>query len=378
MNLGSRYALNWGDHSNHLKKAFDALLTAKELVDVTLSCEGKKVVAHKMLLSACSTYFHDLLRDNPCQHPIIILRGVKFESLVTLLKFIYTGEVSVFTEELDEFLKIGETFRVKGLFDEDANSDETEKENLSMNIVKEEKQVLQETTIRVETLNEMTHKRSISRNNNKKKFREEKTSDFVAKSKIADIGEDMNFISIIHDNDDDNLKENGSKGQILKSVKKETLQNLEGNINMPSKADMKIDRRKKLVRNIVNKHEKLKKQKVAKLKQIKTEVPDEEQMKIEYDIPADEFHLYANEKKLKIGWAQWIQKKLEDHNVLCKFKSICYSFQRGKRATTAYIKGFCSSNCPVNYKGKIFLKKDEPVAGILLKIEKYSEFIVHE
>jgi hypothetical protein len=34
----------------------------KDLVDVTLSCEGRKIPAHKMLLSACSSYFKGLFK----------------------------------------------------------------------------------------------------------------------------------------------------------------------------------------------------------------------------------------------------------------------------------------------------------------------------
>jgi hypothetical protein len=34
----------------------------KDFVDVTLGTEGKKLPAHKMLLSACSPYFRELLK----------------------------------------------------------------------------------------------------------------------------------------------------------------------------------------------------------------------------------------------------------------------------------------------------------------------------
>ncbi|KAF5287106.1 hypothetical protein FQA39_LY16091 [Lamprigera yunnana] len=129
MSSNDQYALNWSNHTNHIKKAFDSLLSGNEFVDVTLSCEGKKVSAHKMLLSACSIYFHDLFRDNPCQHPIVILRDVKYQNLVNILKFIYCGEVSVGTEDFDDFLKTAELFQISGLTDEDTRNSITEKEN---------------------------------------------------------------------------------------------------------------------------------------------------------------------------------------------------------------------------------------------------------
>ena len=34
----------------------------EDFVDVTLSCEGKTIKAHKVILSACSDYFRDVFR----------------------------------------------------------------------------------------------------------------------------------------------------------------------------------------------------------------------------------------------------------------------------------------------------------------------------
>ena len=50
------------NYQRQLVTAFDSLLTEQEFVDVTLGVEGKKLPAHKMLLSACSPYFRELLK----------------------------------------------------------------------------------------------------------------------------------------------------------------------------------------------------------------------------------------------------------------------------------------------------------------------------
>lgn len=121
MGANDQYALNWSNHTNHIRKAFDTQLAGSEFVDVTLSSEGKKISAHKMLLSACSPYFYDLFRDNPCQHPIVILRDVKFQNLLDILKFMYNGEVSVATENFDSFLKTAELLQVSGLTDDESS-----------------------------------------------------------------------------------------------------------------------------------------------------------------------------------------------------------------------------------------------------------------
>lgn len=56
------YLLKWDNYLTHIVKEFHSFKTGNELVDVTLSCQGKRIGAHKMLLSACSPYFKDLFR----------------------------------------------------------------------------------------------------------------------------------------------------------------------------------------------------------------------------------------------------------------------------------------------------------------------------
>ena len=59
-----RFSLRWNNYQSHLVTAFESLLEEKDFVDVTLGVEGRKLPAHKMLLSACSPYFRDLLKVN--------------------------------------------------------------------------------------------------------------------------------------------------------------------------------------------------------------------------------------------------------------------------------------------------------------------------
>ena len=57
-----RFSLRWNNYQSQMVKAFDDLLDQDDFVDVTLGVEGKKLCAHKMLLSACSPYFRELLK----------------------------------------------------------------------------------------------------------------------------------------------------------------------------------------------------------------------------------------------------------------------------------------------------------------------------
>ncbi|XP_018577441.1 protein bric-a-brac 2 isoform X2 [Anoplophora glabripennis] len=117
-----QFAVNWNNHMNHVKKAFDNLLVNSELTDVILYAEGKKVGAHKMLLSACSNYFRSLFREFPQEHPIIVLKGVSYPVLTDILKFIYNGEVSVDSDVFDNFLQTAEFLQISGLTDGGKNT----------------------------------------------------------------------------------------------------------------------------------------------------------------------------------------------------------------------------------------------------------------
>ncbi|XP_028129373.1 protein abrupt-like isoform X2 [Diabrotica virgifera virgifera] len=115
MDEAKQFAVTWSNHMNHVKQAFDNLLNNSDLTDVTLYVEGNKIGAHKMLLSACSNYFNNLFKDFPQEHPIIVLKGVRCRVLKDILKFIYSGEVSVDSSHFDNFLQTAEFLEISGL-----------------------------------------------------------------------------------------------------------------------------------------------------------------------------------------------------------------------------------------------------------------------
>lgn len=117
MNNAPQYSLRWNKYVSHVTEAFNVLRFENDLVDVTLCCDGGKIKAHKMLLSACSSYFKQIFKENPCQHPVIIFRNFKFEDLNAIINFMYHGEVNIFQEQLESFLITAELLEVKGLTD---------------------------------------------------------------------------------------------------------------------------------------------------------------------------------------------------------------------------------------------------------------------
>lgn len=67
------------------------------------------------MLSACSSYFEELLSQNPCQHPIIFMRDLKFWEVQALVEFMYTGEVNVAQDKLPSLLTAAEALQIKGM-----------------------------------------------------------------------------------------------------------------------------------------------------------------------------------------------------------------------------------------------------------------------
>ncbi|CAH1372391.1 unnamed protein product [Tenebrio molitor] len=110
-----QYCLRWNNHQPNFISVFSSLLNSESLVDVTLAAEGRHLQAHKVVLSACSSYFQSLFTINPCQHPIVILKDVKFTDLKVMVDFMYYGEVNVSQEQLPHILKTAEMLKIKGL-----------------------------------------------------------------------------------------------------------------------------------------------------------------------------------------------------------------------------------------------------------------------
>ena len=116
-----------------VKSTFQELREEKDFMDVTISCDGEQVKAHKVILSACSVTFRNLLKKNPA--PVIdllvrisvnhilknipihyfIVQDVDPRDLTSILDWMYQGEVNIKQDHLNSFLALAEKLRVRGL-----------------------------------------------------------------------------------------------------------------------------------------------------------------------------------------------------------------------------------------------------------------------
>ncbi|XP_020295389.1 zinc finger and BTB domain-containing protein 3-like isoform X3 [Pseudomyrmex gracilis] len=129
-----QFCLRWNNFQANITSQFEALRDDEDFVDVTFACDGRRLQAHKVVLSACSPYFKELFKTNPCKHPIIFMRDVEFEHLQSLLEFMYAGEVNISQAELPTFLRTAESLQIRGLTDSQNNQHNNEKHLKTNNI----------------------------------------------------------------------------------------------------------------------------------------------------------------------------------------------------------------------------------------------------
>jgi len=130
MKMGTeKFCLRWNDFESNISSAFRELRDDKDFFDITLACEDEQIQAHKIILSACSPFFRNILRRNIHQHPLLYLKGVKYTDLQSVLNFMYHGEVNVAQEELNSFLAVAEDLRVKGLTQSNSQTENPVKES---------------------------------------------------------------------------------------------------------------------------------------------------------------------------------------------------------------------------------------------------------
>ena len=100
-----KFSLKWNNFHSNISKSFEVLRNEEYLHDVTLVGDDyKPILAHKLVLSACSKYFQNLFKMNQNElqkQPLLCLCGMTSEDINKVLDYIYYGEVQVYQEQID-------------------------------------------------------------------------------------------------------------------------------------------------------------------------------------------------------------------------------------------------------------------------------------
>ena len=127
--MSEKFSLKWNDFNQNVSKTFSSLRHQEDFYDVTLvGDDQKQFSAHRVVLSACSDYFGNVLKKNKHSHPLLCLEGITSSQLNCLLDYVYHGEAQLFQDDLDNFLQIAQRLQLKGLI-EDQNSPRSHNDN---------------------------------------------------------------------------------------------------------------------------------------------------------------------------------------------------------------------------------------------------------
>ena len=109
-----KYNLNWHTYSDHLREMLHNMRKSESLTDVTLVCDDQKQFkAHKVVLSACSTVFKNIIDGLPQSSSVIYLRGIQHQEMESILEFMYLGVATFYQERMNEFLNVAKNLEIK-------------------------------------------------------------------------------------------------------------------------------------------------------------------------------------------------------------------------------------------------------------------------
>lgn len=109
--------LKWdeNDYRNNTMDNFKTYLLNEAMVDVTLACDGLTLKAHKIVLSSCSPFFQSIFLEHNSQHPIVILKDVKYTDLKLIIDFMYHGEICVREDQVPSLISTARSLKVRVL-----------------------------------------------------------------------------------------------------------------------------------------------------------------------------------------------------------------------------------------------------------------------
>ena len=132
MTTQEKFCLQWNDFKENVSTAFVTLKDDTDFTDVTLVCEdNKQIEVHKVILASSSSIFQNMLKRNKHNHPLIYLKGMRYEALLAIIDFIYLGETNIYQDNLESFLSIAEDLCLKGLAKEIIDSKDEDGPNVS-------------------------------------------------------------------------------------------------------------------------------------------------------------------------------------------------------------------------------------------------------
>jgi len=129
-------SLRWKKFGDYLNFSLEDSLMQSRYADVTIVSDDQiPFRAHKIILSFYSEVFREIFLENPHDHPLIYVRGISSEDLLTILEFMYLGKTEFDQDRILELFMAAEELQLKQL----------SKVLIEERVIKREKDVVKET-----------------------------------------------------------------------------------------------------------------------------------------------------------------------------------------------------------------------------------------
>ncbi|XP_065565655.1 longitudinals lacking protein, isoforms H/M/V-like isoform X2 [Artemia franciscana] len=109
------YCLKWNKYGTVFQSSFLNLFASQELTDMTFVIDGEFIKCHRIIISAASSYFRNILVNLKEPNPVIVLNDISYSTFRALIDFIYCGEIEVHQSFLGAVVRAGEKYCIEGL-----------------------------------------------------------------------------------------------------------------------------------------------------------------------------------------------------------------------------------------------------------------------
>ena len=104
---------------DHFRSMLHDIMTAEKFTDITIVCDDMRPIScHRNILSACSPVLNDMLQVNAdSQNPVLYLKGIDYEEMQSIMRFIYLGQVTFNHGRIQQFLSVAQSLKLKDFND---------------------------------------------------------------------------------------------------------------------------------------------------------------------------------------------------------------------------------------------------------------------
>ena len=132
-----------------MKAILQQMHNSDNFADVTLICDDKiQIKAHRHVLSVCSPVFKNLFTDEIDNHPVILLPGIQYSEMQTIMQFMYLGEAKCFDESMNQLLSAAKSLDIQEFansvvikLDPENENNHNKAQSKDMNLLPESKHV---------------------------------------------------------------------------------------------------------------------------------------------------------------------------------------------------------------------------------------------